>query len=514
MDQTEIGSLPPLHNGGGKKVRLEFICPITQDIMFDPVIAADNNRYERHAISTWIASSKKATSPLTNLPLAHKELTSDKALQERIQGAFPENFEDSNETNAINQSNSGKKLPAPKPSSRQTSCSTCLQWVGPDHVTGGEECLATQARVRRERLEQEEADTIAEATRLQREILLEARSFRGEIFRMDDEERMQVQNRLAQRLVADSGGGVPYSVALRYVRAWIRISIAQENSRMGNRGTEADVELAVAWIRFQYAHTRLFPLNGSCNLIRGGIAAILAAPFAAATVSGSSVLAGVRTVASGIGIIRDREGGVQHEAENDLRRNDSGRQMQERNANENENNSDPQNDHSQIEIPQPRHELFEEPEGEQRQHLSVQNCSSCLTSTPRKVRKTCTSMIAGVTVTIAGLAGASIGGAVTAVAGAAAIGAGTIGITTVAPAVLASRAARRARFRRRGRVADVATLEEHQRVRREINVGMSSRQEEQATHPGPQPQPQPQSHIFFASTGSPNSRQISPAPEP
>ena len=82
---------------------------------------------------------------------------------------------------------------------------------------------------------------------------------------------------------------------------------------MGNRGTEADVELAVAWIRFQYAHTRLFPLNGSCNLIRGGIAAILAAPFAAATVSGSSVLAGVRTVASGIGIIRDREGGVQCE---------------------------------------------------------------------------------------------------------------------------------------------------------------------------------------------------------
>ncbi|PNG62135.1 putative U-box domain-containing protein 53, partial [Tetrabaena socialis] len=45
-----------------------FLCPITQDIMTDPVMATDGYTYERAAIVEWMA--RKATSPLTNQPLS------------------------------------------------------------------------------------------------------------------------------------------------------------------------------------------------------------------------------------------------------------------------------------------------------------------------------------------------------------------------------------------------------------------------------------------------------------
>jgi len=45
------------------KIRTEFLCPITYDLLSDPVIAADGNTYERAAIEKWI--SKTQTSPLS-----------------------------------------------------------------------------------------------------------------------------------------------------------------------------------------------------------------------------------------------------------------------------------------------------------------------------------------------------------------------------------------------------------------------------------------------------------------
>ena len=44
-----------------------FICPITQELMRDPVILDDGHTYEREAIETWLRRDK--TSPKTNLPL-------------------------------------------------------------------------------------------------------------------------------------------------------------------------------------------------------------------------------------------------------------------------------------------------------------------------------------------------------------------------------------------------------------------------------------------------------------
>jgi len=45
----------------------EFICPITGEIMFDPVVASDGNTYERYAIIKWFKTKK--TSPITSLPI-------------------------------------------------------------------------------------------------------------------------------------------------------------------------------------------------------------------------------------------------------------------------------------------------------------------------------------------------------------------------------------------------------------------------------------------------------------
>jgi hypothetical protein len=49
----------------GSEPHTLFICPITQDIMVDPVVADDGYTYERAAIETWFM--ERLTSPLTNM---------------------------------------------------------------------------------------------------------------------------------------------------------------------------------------------------------------------------------------------------------------------------------------------------------------------------------------------------------------------------------------------------------------------------------------------------------------
>jgi hypothetical protein len=47
------------------KIAPQFMCPILQEVMDDPVIAMDGNTYERSAIETWFQRSDR--SPMTNL---------------------------------------------------------------------------------------------------------------------------------------------------------------------------------------------------------------------------------------------------------------------------------------------------------------------------------------------------------------------------------------------------------------------------------------------------------------
>ncbi|XP_069791551.1 WD repeat, SAM and U-box domain-containing protein 1 isoform X4 [Narcine bancroftii] len=61
----------------------EFLCPITREIMTDPVIASDGYSYEREAIENWI-NTKKRTSPMTNMPLETTLITRNRTLKMAI----------------------------------------------------------------------------------------------------------------------------------------------------------------------------------------------------------------------------------------------------------------------------------------------------------------------------------------------------------------------------------------------------------------------------------------------
>lgn len=60
-----------------------FMCPIFQEVMSDPHMAADGFTYEAEAIRGWFDSGHD-TSPMTNLKLPHRELTPNRALRSAI----------------------------------------------------------------------------------------------------------------------------------------------------------------------------------------------------------------------------------------------------------------------------------------------------------------------------------------------------------------------------------------------------------------------------------------------
>jgi len=60
----------------------DFVCPITTDVMLDPVIAADGHAYERTAIERWL--TKKTTSPLTGEELQNSFLAPNIILRRQI----------------------------------------------------------------------------------------------------------------------------------------------------------------------------------------------------------------------------------------------------------------------------------------------------------------------------------------------------------------------------------------------------------------------------------------------
>ncbi len=66
----------------GKEPPHEFSCPITMEVMMDPVLASDKLSYERHAIERWLKSSCR--SPLTNCPLPSKLLRPNDPLRSNI----------------------------------------------------------------------------------------------------------------------------------------------------------------------------------------------------------------------------------------------------------------------------------------------------------------------------------------------------------------------------------------------------------------------------------------------
>jgi hypothetical protein len=65
-----------------EEIPAKFKCPITHEVMQEPVCIADGSVYERSAINKWFKN--KDTSPLTNLYLEHTEVCPNKELLEQI----------------------------------------------------------------------------------------------------------------------------------------------------------------------------------------------------------------------------------------------------------------------------------------------------------------------------------------------------------------------------------------------------------------------------------------------
>ena len=60
-----------------------FLCPISQELMTDPVIATDGHSYERGEIEKWFATGKQ-TSPMTNSAMASQTLVPNHGLKSQI----------------------------------------------------------------------------------------------------------------------------------------------------------------------------------------------------------------------------------------------------------------------------------------------------------------------------------------------------------------------------------------------------------------------------------------------
>src|SRR5688572_2093385 len=69
-------------NNSGQNESENFICAITGEIMFDPVVTADGQSYEREVIVEWLINNN--TSPNTNTDLPHKNLVPNVALKNAI----------------------------------------------------------------------------------------------------------------------------------------------------------------------------------------------------------------------------------------------------------------------------------------------------------------------------------------------------------------------------------------------------------------------------------------------
>jgi len=60
-----------------------FMCPISHELMSDPVVASDGHCYQRNDIESWL--EMKGTSPMTGAPLAHPQLYPNFSLRSQIE---------------------------------------------------------------------------------------------------------------------------------------------------------------------------------------------------------------------------------------------------------------------------------------------------------------------------------------------------------------------------------------------------------------------------------------------
>ena len=87
IEQTKVPELPALDRRNSNDADLsdlpqELICPITMNLMRDPVFTCDGQTYERRAIEEWLTTHQ--TSPLTGAVLSSSTLTPNVTLRSYI----------------------------------------------------------------------------------------------------------------------------------------------------------------------------------------------------------------------------------------------------------------------------------------------------------------------------------------------------------------------------------------------------------------------------------------------
>jgi hypothetical protein len=107
-DMSDIVSLPSAVTSAPRADRAVpkgFLCPLTMDIMYDPVLDPEGNTYERKAIMEWLRH--KRNSPVSRQPLNDKMLIPNNALRETIHEFMGSDWSDRK---------SGECTPTPLPS--------------------------------------------------------------------------------------------------------------------------------------------------------------------------------------------------------------------------------------------------------------------------------------------------------------------------------------------------------------------------------------------------------------
>jgi len=89
MSMSASAATPSSSSSGGSHVvptqiqtPSHFLCPISQEVMEDPVVLGDGFSYERADIQKWLETNKR--SPMTNLMLGSKALTPNMVLKQEI----------------------------------------------------------------------------------------------------------------------------------------------------------------------------------------------------------------------------------------------------------------------------------------------------------------------------------------------------------------------------------------------------------------------------------------------
>ena len=77
-----------------------FLCPITYDIMVDPVSAKDGHTYERSAIQRWFDQGKRS-SPVTNAVMRSTDLVPNHFVKSEISAWRDQNEGDAGVDNRI-----------------------------------------------------------------------------------------------------------------------------------------------------------------------------------------------------------------------------------------------------------------------------------------------------------------------------------------------------------------------------------------------------------------------------